>query len=121
MRGNHGYYSDNTDSFEPVKSPSRAIGSGYYVRDLMQDPASELLRISWKLSEANLSRADLPSTDLSEAHLLGTDLSEAELMSANLDGANARVAARAGRVNPSAPAGHRLQLPVGELAAFAKR
>jgi hypothetical protein len=55
---------------------------------------------------------------LSEAHLLRTDLSEAELMSANLDGANARVAARAGRVNPSAPAGHSLQLPVRELAAF---
>jgi hypothetical protein len=33
-----------------------------------------------------------------------------ELLSANLDGANAGVAARAGRVSPGAPAGHRLQL-----------
>ena len=72
-------------------------------------------------AEANLSRADLPSMDLCEAHLHRTDLFEAGLMSAKLDGANAGVAARAGRVSPSATAGHRLQLPVGELAAFSER
>src|SRR5919112_2607195 len=73
------------------------------------------------LVPTNLSRAALPSTDLSVAHLLRMGLSEAERMSANLDGANARVAARAGRVDPSATAGHRLQLPLGELAAFYER
>ena len=72
-------------------------------------------------AEANLSRADLPSMDLCEAHLHRTDLFEAGLMSAKLDGANAGVAARAGRVSPSAPARHRLQLPVRELAAFSER
>ena len=60
-------------------------------------------------------------TNLSGAHLLGTDLSETELVGANLDGSNAGVAARAGRISPGAPAGHRLQLPLGEFADFSER
>lgn len=71
------------------------------------------------LSEGDLFlEPDLTGADLHGTRLVLANLSRAELLSASLDGANAGLAARAGRVSPSAPAGHRLQLPLGELAAF---